>query len=30
MHMVALYPVWYYFVTQRTSLKGLSLAMAAV
>jgi hypothetical protein len=29
MHMVALYTVWYNYVEQRKSLKGLSPAMAA-
>ena len=29
MHMVALYTVWYNFVKQHKSLKGLSPAMAA-
>jgi hypothetical protein len=29
MHMVALYPVWYNYVKQHKSLKGLSPAMAA-
>ena len=29
MHMVALYTVWYNYVKQHTSLKGLSPAMAA-
>jgi len=29
MHMVALYTVWYNYVEQHKSLKGLSPAMAA-